>query len=57
MEIIKANKFHKDTGFQFTDYSAKSISISNKFNEQKFFPKSECKHFLLKNGEVQINLP
>lgn len=56
-EIIKANKYHKDSGYQFSDYSANSFILSNKFSEQQFFPKSKCKVSERSGGEIICHIP
>jgi hypothetical protein len=56
-KIVKANKFHKDTGFQFCDYNENSFTLSNKFSEVQFFSKTKCRFFKLQNGAVECHIP
>jgi hypothetical protein len=59
IEIVKANKYHTDTGYKYSapDTKKKSFVLRNTKGFFRHFPKSECKIFVLEQGNVEIHIP
>ena len=54
-EIITANKFHPDTGYQFKNYSKDSIRLTNQKGKVEYFPKS-CSKVFIENGTGKVEV-